>query len=73
MDLKPVPQDGIDPYLAPFGRWKIVSISTVPSSNDLTIHYRCVDCRSVSIEKSDVCPNCKRQMVYKEDESIEPD
>ena len=27
-----------------------------------------VECRSVRTEKSDGCPNCKRQMAYKEDE-----
>lgn len=51
---------GTDPYLAPYGGWKIISFKSF--GDEMTADYRCVYCRAISSEKSDVCPNCKRNM-----------
>ena len=51
---------GFDLFLAPFGKWKIVSFSF--DGDEIKTKYRCVKCRAISSEKTLHCPNCNELM-----------
>ena len=51
---------GCNPYLAPFGGWKI-AYGIHYGETDIN-KYRCVECRTIHDETFDYCPNCNTYM-----------
>ena len=67
---RPMPE-GLNPYLAPYGGWKIVSF--VSCGDDLRINYRCVSCRAIYSKSTDTCPNCGKYMKCRSESEVESD
>ena len=52
--------DGVNPMLAPFGKWKIVSYSFI--NEEMETDYRCTKCKAISDKTHTNCPKCNEYM-----------